>query len=300
MAELKKALIAEVGTRDGFQNVREFIPTDKKIAIARALLDSGIKMMNLTSFVSPKAIPQLADAKEVSAAILPDYPDVRFNALIPNLKGAVRAAESGYREVVYVISVSESHNRNNIRQTHEQSMTELEHILSELPQLKVTVGLATAFGCPFEGETSLEKFLAVARWVYDRGVRSFELSDTIGVAYPTQVVSFIHAFRREFPDTEFGVHIHDTRNMGILNSYLALENGAAFAHSTVGGLGGCPFAPGASGNTCTEDLVYMLNKCGVETGIDFDRLMIAARLTKSIVKGNYSGHQLTIDGCGCG
>lgn len=291
---MKQVIIGEVGTRDGFQNIAEFIPTAKKVEIARAILDSGIPMMQLTSFVSPKAIPQLADAEEVSAAILPQYPNVAFNALVPNLFGARRAFACGYREVNYVISVSESHNRNNVNRTHQQSLAELRAIREALPQLKVTAGLATAFGCPFEGETSLEKLLSMVQRVYETGVRSLELSDTIGVAYPLQVALFLDAIHERYPDCQVGVHIHDTRNMGIVSSWTAIHHGAAYIHGSVGGLGGCPFAPGASGNVSTEDLVYVLQKCGYETGVDFEKLMAAARLTHSIVRGNYSGHQIKI------
>ena len=292
---MKKVLIDEVGPRDGLQNIAEFIPTEKKIELIRAILDSGVSMMNLTSFVSPKAIPQLADARAVAEAILPAYPEVSFNALIPNLKGAQFAVEAGFREVVNVVSVSETHNLRNINRSHEQSFQALAEIRERYPDLKLIVGLATSFGCPFEGETSLEKLMSMVDRVAALGLNSIQLSDTIGVAYPTQVASFVDAVRAAYPEMEIGIHIHDTRNMGVINTYVAIEHGVDYIDSSVGGLGGCPFAPGASGNTSTEDLVYMLDKCGFETGIDFQKILAAARLAESVVKGGiFSGHQLKI------
>lgn len=291
---MEKVIIGEVGTRDGFQNIKEFIPTEKKIGIAKAILEAGVSAMQLTSFVSPQIIPQLSDAKELSEAILPAYPDVAFSALVPNLFGARCAAECGYSEVNYVLSVSESHNKKNINRTHAESLTELHNIRRDLPSLKVTAGLATAFGCPFEGETSLKKLLDIFQRVYDEGITSFELADTIGVAYPTQVALFLDTIHEKYPDCSIGVHIHDTRNMGVVSTWTAVQHGAAYVQGSIGGLGGCPFAPGASGNVSTEDIVYVFNKCGLDTGIDFEKLMDAARLTHSIVRGNYSGHQIKI------
>jgi hydroxymethylglutaryl-CoA lyase len=289
-----KVVICENGTRDGFQNIAEFIPTKLKQDITKKILDAGVKYMQLTSFVNPKAIPQLGDARQISEAILPAYPEVRFNAYVPNLYGAARAVECGYKEISYGISVSESHNRANINRTHDQSFEELQKILRQYPDLQVMVGFPTAFGCPFEGETSLESVMKLVRRAVNLGINFIGLSDTIGVAYPTQVEHFLKALRLEFPKVEFSVHIHDTRNMGIVSTWTAIQNGVTFVDSAIGGLGGCPFAPGASGNISTEDLVYMLDRCGVETGIDFEKILEAARFTKSVIQGNYSGHQIAI------
>jgi hydroxymethylglutaryl-CoA lyase len=291
---VNKVIICENGTRDGFQSIIDFIPTKLKLEIIKRILDAEVKYMQLTSFVSPKAIPQLADAREISEFILAAYPQVRFNAYVPNLYGAARAVECGYKEISYGISVSESHNRANINRTHDQSFEELQKILQQYPELKVMVGFPTAFGCPFEGETSLENLMTLVRRAVHLGINFIGLSDTIGVAYPTQVDYFIKALQLEFPKVKLSVHIHDTRNMGMVNTWTAIQNGVTFIDSAIGGLGGCPFAPGASGNISTEDLVYMLDHCGVETGIDFEKILEAARFTKSVIKGNYSGHQITI------
>jgi len=292
--ERKQILIDEVGPRDGFQNVTRFIPTEEKIEMVEMMLDAGVRMMNLTSFVSPKAVPQMADAAAVAQAVIPNHPEVSFNALIPNLRGAELAVNAGFKEVVNVISVSETHNRRNINRSHEQSFAAMADIMKAFRNVKVIAGLATAFGCPFEGETPVEKTLAVAKHLYKMGVRSFQLSDTIGVAYPTQVAAMVDAVRAELPGVEVGIHIHDTRNMGVINTWIALEHGVDYIDASVGGLGGCPFAPGASGNTSTEDLVYMFNRCGMDTGIDFGKIMAAARRTKELVEGNFSGHQLMV------
>lgn len=294
MQKLGKATIWEVGPRDGFQNLKTFIPTEMKIDIIRRLLDCGIKHMQISSFVSPKAIPQMADAKQVVTTILPEYPDVRFNALVPNLRGASDAYACGIREISFSISVSQTHNMRNNNRTHEKSFADLETILHEYPDMQVTFGVATAFGCPFEGETPLDKLLPFCEKAVNMGIRHINLSDTIGVAYPTQIETFLQAVLKEFPGVEVGLHIHDTRNNGMLNTWVGLHSGASSVHAAIGGLGGCPFAPGASGNICTEDLVYMLDRCGIETGIDFEKLLSVSRYVNGNLEGCYSGHHLQI------
>ena len=258
------------------------------------LLAAGIRRIQLTSFVSPKAIPQLADARQVVESVIDRYPGMTFGALVPNLFGAKAAYDCGIREIAYVASVSESHNRANINRTHEQSLEELVKIRRELPDMTIIFGMATTFGCPFEGETPLEKMLAFMRRGVEAGADIVELSDTIGSAYPEQVRRYFRAARAEFPDMRLGYHSHDTRNMGIINSWVAMEEGAEYIQTSIGGLGGCPFAPGASGNCATEDLVYALNKSGYETGIDFAKLLECAKFVKQRIDGCYSGHQINI------
>lgn len=207
--------IYEVGPRDGFQNIGPFIPTAMKVAIIEKLLDSGIRRIQLTSFVSPKAIPQLADAREVVSHFVGRYPGVRFGALVPNVVGARAAWECGLREVGYVASVS-THNKANINRTHEQSFAELASIREELPDLNVLFGMATAFACPFEGETM--DLLRFAEKAVRLGVSTLELGDTIGMAYPAQAQRSFAALAREFPGIKLGAHFHDTRNNGILST----------------------------------------------------------------------------------
>ncbi len=291
---MEKIRLIEVGPRDGFQNICEFIPTEVKLNIIDMLVQAGVKNIMVTSFVSPRAIPQMQDAEEVAKTCLERYSGLHLSALVPNLRGAQNAVAAGLRELTVVISVSEAHNKANVNRTTEESFEDLKKILEACPDAEVTLDLATVFGCPFMGEVKLDQVRAAVQRAYDLGIRSIDLCDTIGVAYPTQVREYVTAMLREYPDVMFGVHIHDTRNMGIANTLAAIESGITTAQAALGGLGGCPFAPGASGNTSSEDLVYMLNHMGYETGISFEKLLAAARYTYDHVDGNYSGHHIFI------
>lgn len=294
---MKKINVVEIGPRDGFQSVKEFIPTEVKLNIIDGIIKAGYKKVQITSFVSPKAIPQMQDAKQVAETVLDKYGNqgVEFFALVPNFYGARTAYEVGLREVTPVMSLSESHNMNNVKRTCQQSLDELKKIRDAFPDLKITQDIATVFGCPFEGEMkSVDPLLELIGKMREIGIHHFTLCDTIGVAYPTLIEEVFNAVKREFPDDEFNVHIHDTRNMGILNSLTALKCGAHSVQAAIGGLGGCPFAPGATGNTSSEDLVYMLNKCGYDTGIDFDQLLATAKYAKEHIAGNFSGHHINI------
>jgi hydroxymethylglutaryl-CoA lyase len=284
----------EIGPRDGFQNVREFIPTEIKLETIDRLVDAGIKKLMVTSFVSPKIVPQMKDAREVAQICVNKYPEVCCSALVPNLKGAQNAVATGIKELTVVISVSASHNKANINRTHEESLMDLKKILDEYPDVIVTVDLATTFGCPFEGEIHLEQVRKMVQKCHNLGVRSIDLCDTIGIAYPSQVRKYTTTLLQEYPDVKFGVHIHDTRNMGIVNTLAAIECGITTIQASIGGLGGCPFAPGASGNTSSEDLIYMLNRMGYDTGVDFKKILDAAHYVHEHVSGNYSGHHLFI------
>ncbi|MBC8590122.1 hydroxymethylglutaryl-CoA lyase [Wansuia hejianensis] len=290
----KKIEIVEVGPRDGFQNLEEYIPVEEKLKIIEGLIASGIKHMQHTSFVSPKAIPQLRDASEITKVLLEKYPDFDFFPLVPNLYGARTAYELGIKKVSYVVSLSASHNKANINRTHEESFEELKKIMDTYKDLDICVDVATTFGCPFEGKFSTEVVVEFIRQLVNMGVKEMTLADTIGVANPKQVREIVTALKEEFPKVEFQVHIHDTRNMGMVNTLAAIESGITKVQSTLGGLGGCPFAPGASGNTATEDLVYMLKDMGYDTGINIDGLLEIARYEKSIIDGNFSGHLINI------
>lgn len=291
----KKIDIIEVGPRDGFQNLKEYLPVEKKLEIIDSLIDAGVRHMQVTSFVHPKAIPQMKDAREVAAACLAKHPGLDLFALIPNFRGAQTAMEVGIKKVANVISLSVSHNKANINRTHDESFAELERIRKECSGLEVTLDVATAFGCPFEGKfRDVKPLLAFLKRAWDLGVTTFNLCDTVGLADPAQVREFLGAAKAEFPTARFEVHIHDTRNMGIVNTLAAIEAGADGIQATLGGLGGCPFAPGASGNTATEDVVLMLNEMGYDTGIDFDKILAAAKREFETVEGNYSGHNLHI------
>ena len=220
---------------------------------------------------------------------------IEFFALVPNFYGAKAAWEAGLREITPVMSLSESHNRNNVKRTCQESLDELKRIRDAFPEMKITQDIATVFGCPFEGEMkSTGPLLDLIGKMRDIGIHHFTLCDTIGVAYPTMIREVFSAVKKAFPEDEFNVHIHDTRNMGIINSMTALEVGADSVQAAIAGLGGCPFAPGATGNTSSEDLVYMLNKCGYDTGVDFDKLLRTAKYAYEKINGNFSGHHINI------
>jgi len=288
---MKKINIVEVGPRDGFQNIDEYIELEDKLDIIEKLVLSGIKDIQHTSFVSPKAVPQMKDAKELTELSLEKFPNVNFSALVPNYKGVEIADSLGLKHVAYVVSLSESHNKANINKTHEQSLEEFTRIKNDFPDMNITLDLSTTFGCPFEGKKNTDKILNFIKPYIDLGIKDLNLCDTIGVANPEEIKNIINMVKNEHPSIELQIHIHDTRNMGVVNTYTAILEGVSKIQSTLGGLGGCPFAPGASGNLSTEDMVYMLNDMNYDTGIDFDVLKEAAlKQLKLIPQGNYSGH----------
>jgi len=291
----KRIEICEVGPRDGFQSVHDYIPMQTKLSIIEKIIEAGVNSIQLTSFVSPKAIPQMRDAKELAKICLERYPQADFSALVPNLFGANTAAEIGVKKISYVVSLGESHNRANIRRSHAESFKELQKIMDGLPQMDICLDLATAFGCPFEGIKTPEQVVAFLRAYVDVGIETVNLCDTIGVANPAQVRETIAAINATYPGLIQQIHIHDTRNMGMVNTLAAIESGVKTVQTTLGGLGGCPFAPGASGNLATEDLVHMLSAMGYGTGIDEEKIIEAARYESEHVDGLYSGHIFRID-----
>ena len=299
--EKKKINIVEVGPRDGFQSVKgDFIPTELKKEIIDLLVEAGVKHLEYSSFVSPKAIPQLADAADVTEYVLTKYPDIDLLALVPNMRGATNAYNLGVRKVCNVVSFSASHNKANINRTHEESLNAYREIRETYPDLDVVLDLATTFGCPFEGKegkysdpAAVVEFLAPYK---EAGMTVVNLCDTIGIADPAQVRATITAVQKAYPDLGIQVHIHDTRGLGMANTITAVECGVTDLQAALGGLGGCPFAPGASGNLSTEDTVWMLNEMGYDTGISFSKILAAAKYqAKMIPAGNYSGHHITIE-----
>ncbi|MGI6766949.1 MAG: hydroxymethylglutaryl-CoA lyase [Lentihominibacter sp.] len=290
----KKIEIREVGPRDGFQNLAQFVETEDKKDIIKELFVSGIKSVQITSFVNPKIIPQMKDAAVIAEFFSEKYPDKDLFALVPNLYGAKKAFEYGIKKVSFVISLSESHNKANINKTHKQSFDELKKIINNVPEIDICVDLATTFGCPFEGIPEDEKVLDFIGELINKGINNICLCDTVGFANPAQVRKIVLACQEKYPECVFEVHIHDTRGMGLACTLAAIECGITNVQSTIGGLGGCPFAPGASGNTATEDLVYMLNQMGYNTGVDFEKLLLLAKKVKTNIPGNYSGHHIYI------
>ncbi len=273
MGQKEKIQIIDVGPRDGFQNVKTLIDTETKLFIIEGLYQSGVRTMEVTSFVSPKAIPQMADAADVAKAVLSRYQDLRVIALVPNLRGAQNAWNAGIREAACVISASEAHNKANINRTVKESLEALEGICKALPDLEVHLDAATAFGCPFAGEVPKEAVLSLIGSARKLGINKVTLCDTIGVADPAQVKELLGEVAGRYPGLELTLHFHNTRGMGLANIFAATEMGIRSFETSVGGLGGCPFAPGADGNTATEDTVHMLEKMGYGTGIDLTKLL---------------------------
>jgi hydroxymethylglutaryl-CoA lyase len=277
--------IVEVGPRDGLQNLKEYVETEKKISLIRRLGESGLREIEAGSFVHPRAIPQFRDMTEVLKGVL-DLEGVKLTALVPNLKGAQNALESGIRRLIFVISVSRSHNLNNVRLTPEESLEELKKIIeleSAYAGMETQVDLATTFGCPFEIKVKQEDVLHYVERAGTMGVRKINLCDTVGFANPRQVEQITRSCMENFPKVTFGVHLHNTRGLGLANALAAYESGIRFFDSSIGGLGGCPFAPGASGNVATEDIVFMFNEMGVETGVDLQRLLKASQYLREIL-----------------
>ena len=283
--------ITEVGPRDGFQNVKTFIPTADKVAIIEGLIAAGLKKFELTSFVSTKAIPQLADAADVCRTILAKYGDqIQGSALVPNLRGAQSAWDAGIREVACVISVSASHNRANINRTHDESLADLAKMIESLPGMTVRVDLATAFACPFEGWTPLDAVGMLAEKIQKLGVTKIVLADTIGVATPDRVHALSAYMRQRFPKIDLALHLHDTRGMGLSNTLAGLMAGITTFETSIAGLGGCPFAPGAAGNTATEDMVNMMRDMNIATGVSREKLIDVVALVGEKVDAPINSH----------
>ncbi|MGH7373044.1 MAG: hydroxymethylglutaryl-CoA lyase [Candidatus Rokuibacteriota bacterium] len=280
----KRVTICEVGTRDGFQIEPDFIPTDRKIETVNRLASAGIPRIEVTSFVSPKAVPQLKDAEEVMARIT-RRPGTTYSALVPNDKGAVRAVDARVDEIHTVVSASESHNLANVNMTIAESLTKLAAVAEVARRAEVAVvsGISCSFGCPFEGEVPVDHLESVVARLVDMGARGIGLADTTGMANPAQVARTLERLLPRFPGVEWTLHTHDTRAMAIPNILAAMEMGVTHFDASIGGLGGCPFAPGASGNVCTEDLIHCLHAMGVETGVDLDALIEASKRVQEIV-----------------
>ncbi len=275
----------EVATRDGFQMEGRFIPTDDKVALIDRLSGLGYAKIEVTSFTSPKAIPALADGEAVMQRIRRE-PGVVYTALIPNQRGAERALEARVDEFNLVMSCSETHNLTNLRTTREQSFAQLAEVVAvaKAATVPVNVSLSCVFGCPMEGEVPVE---TVMGWI-DRfaalGVQGITLCDTTGMAYPTQVQTLCSEAIARQPALQFTAHFHNTRAMGAVNTVAAIEAGIRRFDMSLGGIGGCPYAPGASGNVSTEDIVHMLDCMGYDTGIDVQSLIDAAGVLEALVQ----------------
>ena len=279
-----KITIVEVGPRDGFQMEREFIPTETKIDIINHLIQSGLRSFEVTSFVSPKAIPQMRDSAEVVAKVN-RVPDLHLAALVPNPKGAENAANAGIDEMVVFVSATESHNKSNVNRTIAESLKGFENVaeIGAKAGIPLHGAVAVAFGCPFEGNVAPQQVATIVERMLDLGITGVTLGDTTGMATPPKVRQTTRYLKDRFPDIELSLHFHNTRGIGLVNVYEALQLGYQRFESSIGGLGGCPFAPGATGNVATEDLVYLIEELNLDCGVDLAKLIESAKLAEQII-----------------
>jgi hydroxymethylglutaryl-CoA lyase len=272
--------VVEVGPRDGLQNEKVLIPTEQKIQFINMLAEAGLPVVEATSFVSPRAIPQLSDASAVMAG-LTRFSTTEYPVLVPNLKGMERALAAGVRSVAVFTAASESFTRHNINATIEESLANFRPVVALAQQEGVPVRgyISTVFGCPYEGAVAPQQVLTVAQALIEMGIGELSLGDTIGVATPNQVVDVLGLLMDEgaIPVGRLAVHFHDTRGTALANVLMALQLGISIVDSSAGGLGGCPYAPGAAGNLATEDLLYMLHGMGIHTGVNLEKVVAATR-----------------------
>lgn len=284
----RKVTVYEVGPRDGLQNEARQVPTADKIAFIDALAATGLTRIEITSFVSPKWIPQLADAVEVAQRVQ-RRPGVTFSALVPNRQGLERARAAGMSEIAVFLSASETHNKKNINKTIAETLAAFDEVVAPAlaAGMKVRAYVSTVFGCPYEGDVDPAATVRLCKTLREMGVYEVSLGDTIGVANPAQVERVLDEVLAEVPIEEVAVHFHDTQGTALANCLVSVAKGITIIDAAVGGLGGCPYAPGAAGNLATEDLVAMLHGMGVETGIDLEKLIASSRLAEAFV-----GHDL--------
>ncbi|MGG6432876.1 hydroxymethylglutaryl-CoA lyase [Anoxybacillus sp. D401a] len=290
-----RVTVKEVGPRDGLQNEPVFIATEDKIAWINQLSKSGLSYIEVTSFVHPKWIPQLADAYEVASRI-ERVEGVTYAALVPNKKGLEGALAANMDEVSVFMSASETHNRKNINKSIEETYPVLKEVIDEAKRANKTVRgyVSTVFGCPYEGEVSVERVIAVSERLFELGIDELSLGDTIGVANPIQVQRTLEQLLKRFPAERMALHFHNTRGMALANVFASLQMGMTIFDSSLGGLGGCPYAPGASGNLATDDLVYMLTQMGIECGVQLEPLTEAARWVEEKIGRPLMSHHLNV------
>ena len=293
--QVTQARIREVGPRDGFQNEPEILPTEVKVQLINALARTGLSRLEVTSFVRPEVIPQLADATAVLERIdVP--PNVSRSVLIPNERGLENAlaVRDRFDEINVFLSASETHNRKNVNRSIEESLSGLERVLARAREagLRCEGVISVSFGCPYEGRVEPERVFAIARRLADAGAQEIGFGDTTGMANPVQVRAFFEQARETLPAVELTAHFHNTRGQGLANVYAALETGVSSFESSFGELGGCPVPPGATGNIATEDLVSMLHEIGIETGVNLPALIECTRLLQRHLGRELGSHTL--------
>jgi hydroxymethylglutaryl-CoA lyase len=293
-----KIIICEVAPRDGFQAEPVWIPTEDKVAIINKLASTGIQSMEITSFVHPKAIPQHRDAEEV-VRLSHDVSGIKFRALVPNVRGAQRAIDVGIKKLKLMLSATDSHSLSNANNLTEEAMNGFYPILelAEKNNVKVGGSISVAFGCPYEGKVPYERIKKIVDRYVQFGVGEVSLADTTGMANPKQVYEMVRLLRNDYPQMTFSMHLHNTRGMALANAVAAMQQGIIHFDSSIAGLGGCPYAPGASGNVSTEDFVHMLSEMEIETGIDLDALIHVAKEVKQIIGHDGGSYMLQAGPC---
>ena len=285
---IKEVRVTEVGPRDGFQSEKTVLKTEDKIDIINNLIEAGFPRIEVSSFVSPKAIPQLADAETILNKVNRKS-NTTLAALVPNSRGALRAVEAKLDQIVVFLSASESHNKKNVNRSVDESLQGFREIadIAGKNNIPIQGDIATAFGCPFEGNISPKKLANISKEYKKMGFRGVTLGDTTGMATPVVVTDAINAIRDNVPDFNITLHFHNTRGVGLANVMTGLNEGITDYESCFGGMGGCPFAPNATGNICSEDLIYLLHEMGIKTGIDLDKTIAIAKKVENLV-----GHKL--------
>lgn len=287
----KSVTVVEVGPRDGLQNEGHFVPTEQKIALIERLSETGLKRIEITSFVHPKAIPQLQDSEELVKRVR-QKPNVIYSTLVPNEKGLERALASGVKEIALFVSASETHNQKNVKMSVSDSLRGFRNIAERALAngIRMRGYVVTAFGCPYEGRIPPEKVESIVREYLALGVHEIALGDTTGMANPVMVSQMVERIKPRLGTMDLAIHFHDTRSTALANVLSALQHGVTIFDGSIGGMGGCPYAPGASGNVATEDLVNMLEEMGVETGIDLQRLINCAKYAREIIQRDLPSH----------
>ncbi|MBZ5609564.1 MAG: hydroxymethylglutaryl-CoA lyase [Acidobacteriia bacterium] len=279
-------IVCEVGPRDGLQMIQQVLPTSVKLGWIAVEAAAGVPEIEVCSFVPPKLLPQFEDAAEVAAGAL-RHAGLTVTALVPNLKGAERAFASGVHKINFVLSASESHNRSNVRRSSAESLEDFRRIVElrnsrpEWRSIQLCGGISTAFGCTIEGAVAEDAVLKLAGKYVEYGADKLSIADTVGYANPAQVKRMFTRLRQQLGEIEMAGHFHDTRGLGLANVYAALEAGVRSFDATLGGLGGCPWAPGATGNIVIEDLVFLLESAGLNTGVDLDRLLEVRKIVRA-------------------
>ena len=285
---IKKVKVTEVGPRDGFQSEKTILKTEDKIDVINTLIDAGFPRIEVSSFVSPKAIPQLADAAKILENVKRNH-QTTLAALVPNARGALRAVDAKLDEIVVFLSASESHNKKNVNRSVKDSLLGFKEIVDIAGKNNIPIqgDIATAFGCPFEGNISAKRLAEISKEYKKMGFKGVTLGDTTGMATPIVVTEAVNAIRDMVPDFDITLHFHNTRGIGLANVMTGLNLGITDYESCFGGMGGCPFAPNATGNICSEDLIYLLHEMGIDTGINLDQLISVAKRVETLV-----GHRL--------